>query len=115
MHAHTRGIRSGFVAISLALMAALITVPGVAQSNTGPPVALRVFVGPPSEHRSGDAFFPDIIVGAVDAQGNQVPATSFVTVSLGNDSARGGQLSRPGGMTASMRDSGGSLSSDSWH
>lgn len=107
MRAHAHGIRLGFVAISLALMAALITVPGVAQSNTGPPVSLRVFVGPPSEHRSGDAFNPNIIVGAVDAQGNQVPATSFVTVSFTNDSPRGGQLSRPRGMTASMRDGGG--------
>lgn len=103
----TVAIRSSMIALSLAVVAALIAVPGVAQSNTGPPVALKVFVAPPSEHRSGDVFFPDIIVGAVDAQGNQVPATSFVTVSFTNDSPRGGQLSRPGGLTASMRDGGG--------
>jgi hypothetical protein len=64
-------------------------------------------VAPPSEHRSGAAFFPDIFVAAVDAQGNQVPATSSVTVSLGNDSGPGGQLSRPDGLTVSMSDSGG--------
>ncbi len=77
MGTFTVAIRSSMIGLSLAVVAALIAVPGVAQSNTGPPVALQVFVGPPSEHRSGAAFFPDIIVAAVDAQGNQVPATSF--------------------------------------
>lgn len=104
---HTVALRSFLVALSLALLAALVSVPGVAHSNTGPPVALRIFTPPPSEHRSGAAFFPDLVVGAVDAQGNQVPAASFVTVSIGNDSGPGGQLSRDGGLTVSMTDFGG--------
>ena len=107
MGTHKLTIRSGFIALSMALLAALIWVPGVARSNAGPPVQLRVFTAVPTEHRSGDAFIPDLIVGAVDAQGNQVPANSFVTVSLGNDSGPGGQLSREGGLTVSMRDGGG--------
>jgi hypothetical protein len=100
-------IRAGFFALSLAVTAALIAAPGVAQSTTGPPVALRVIIPPPSEHRSGSAFSPDIVVAAVDAQGNQVPATSLVTVSLGNDSGPGGELFREDGLTVSMSDAGG--------
>ncbi len=107
MGTHKLSIRASFIALSLAVLAALISVPGVARSNAGPPVQLRIFTAVPAEHRSGDAFTPQLVVGAVDAQGNQVPANSLVTVSLGNDSGPGGQLSREGGLTVSMSDGGG--------